>query len=78
MHDTWVYVTINSKLISRIYIMLVLNMSLLSRALPTLVWHRKNWNILYPFTHLDTGEIDQIKKNTTYVAGFTNAAVETR
>lgn len=43
--------------------------------MPLLVWHRQNWNIVYPNVSLDDGEPETLKMS--YVAGFTNPAIET-
>lgn len=48
------------------------------RALPVLVWHRQNWSILYPYVHLEDAELEDLKSSMTYIAGFTDASVETR
>lgn len=44
-----------------------------NRTLPLLVWHRQNWNIVYPYMSLDEG--DTLKHS--YIAGFTDPAIET-
>ena len=46
-----------------------------NRTMPLLVWHRQNWNIVYPNISLDDGEPETLKMS--YVAGFTNPAIET-
>ncbi|XP_013772539.1 protein FAM45A-like [Limulus polyphemus] len=48
------------------------------RALPALVWHRQNWNILYPYMELSESECAELISLKTYAAGFTDASVETR
>ena len=48
-----------------------------SRTLPLFVWHRQNWNIVYP--HLSLGEeseIEALKTQSCYVAGFTDPQSE--
>lgn len=45
------------------------------RALPLLVWHRQNWDVLHPFVTMDTMEITQLTSSTTYCAGFVDAAI---
>lgn len=47
---------------------------LINRTLPQFVWHRQNWNIVYPNMGLDENEIETLK--TSYVAGFTDPAIE--
>ncbi|ESO94949.1 hypothetical protein LOTGIDRAFT_239462 [Lottia gigantea] len=49
-----------------------------TRALPSLVWHRQNWEILYPFLELRDEEINFIKSSSHYIAGFVEASVEGR
>ncbi|KAJ8317079.1 hypothetical protein KUTeg_004983 [Tegillarca granosa] len=48
------------------------------RSLPSLVWHRQNWEIAYPFLELNQAELDELKLNSCYVAGFCDASVEGR
>ena len=40
------------------------------------MWHRQNWSLLYPFVHLSDDELQDLKATSSYVAGFTDAAVE--
>ncbi|KAL3864550.1 hypothetical protein ACJMK2_006222 [Sinanodonta woodiana] len=49
-----------------------------TRSLPALVWHRQNWDIVYPYMELNDTGIDQLRSCNTYVAGFTDATVESR
>ncbi|XP_074642777.1 DENN domain-containing protein 10-like [Tubulanus polymorphus] len=48
------------------------------RTLPLLVWHRHNWDILLPNVDLNENEINDLKTNGHYIAGFTDPAVENR
>ncbi|XP_065828241.1 DENN domain-containing protein 10-like [Oscarella lobularis] len=50
----------------------------ITRALPVLVWQRQNWNVLYPHVDIDEAELNDLKSMSTYVAGFTDPAVESR
>ena len=43
-----------------------------------LVWQRQNWNVLYPHVDIDEAELNDLKSMSTYVAGFTDPAVESR
>lgn len=47
------------------------------RAIPQLVWHRQNWDILHPLVDSnDENDLRVLKSNSYYVAGFTDASVE--
>lgn len=48
------------------------------RALPAFVWHRQNWQILYPYVDMVDSELSDLKATSTYAAGFVDAAVESR
>jgi len=53
-------------------------MALLNRTLPLFVWHRQNWNIVFPLVDLTEMELADLTSHGTYVAGFTDATVEAR
>ena len=42
------------------------------------MWHRRNWNIVYPWLELDDTELADLSTHGTYVAGFTDPAIEGR
>lgn len=49
------------------------------RTIPLFVWHRQNWNVVYPQLSLDhKGEMDELTKHSTYVAGFLDPSVQGR
>ncbi|CAL1267097.1 unnamed protein product [Larinioides sclopetarius] len=48
------------------------------RALPAFMWHRQDWNIIYPYMQLTNTEISELLSLPSYVAGFRDAAVEGR
>lgn len=48
------------------------------RAIPLLVWHRQNWNILRPYVTLTQPEIAEISAAGVFVAGFTDPALKSR
>ena len=49
------------------------------RAIPLFVWHRQNWNVVYPHVTLDREtEMAELNKLGTYVAGFLDPAVQAR
>ena len=50
----------------------------LNRTLPLFVWHRQNWNIIYPWLELEEKELSDLSSHGTYVAGFTDPAIEGR
>ena len=48
------------------------------RTLPLFVWHRQNWNVVYPNVDLEQEELEDLSIHGTYIAGFTDASVEGR
>ena len=48
------------------------------RTLPLFVWHRQNWDIVYPQLELEETELSTLTSHGTYVAGFTDPAIEGR
>ena len=48
------------------------------RALPLFVVHRMNWDIVYPQLELEEDELRTLSSHGTYVAGFTDPAIEGR
>ena len=48
------------------------------RTLPLFVWHRQNWNVVYPNVDLEQVELEDLSTHGTYIAGFTDASVEGR
>lgn len=47
------------------------------RTIPLFVWHRQNWNVVYPHLSLDhKGEMEELVKHGTYVAGFLDPSVQ--
>lgn len=48
------------------------------RTLPLFVWHRQNWNVVYPNVDLEQEELEDLSTHGTYIAGFTDASVEGR
>eukprot|EP01094_Clydonella_sp_ATCC50884_P013640 TRINITY_DN2390_c1_g1_i1.p1 TRINITY_DN2390_c1_g1~~TRINITY_DN2390_c1_g1_i1.p1 ORF type:complete len:381 (-),score=109.80 TRINITY_DN2390_c1_g1_i1:186-1328(-) len=48
------------------------------RAFPLFVSHRQDWDILRPFVNCENVEIDEMKKQGVYCAGFTDNAILSR
>lgn len=42
------------------------------------VWHRQNWNVVFPHVELTGMELADLTSHGTYVAGFTDASIEAR
>ncbi|CAI8050713.1 DENN domain-containing protein 10 [Geodia barretti] len=41
------------------------------RTIPLFVWHRQNWNVVFPQLSLEhKGEMEDLAKHSTYIAGF--------
>ena len=52
--------------------------SCVPRSLPALVWHRQNWSVLHPLVELNPEELSDLQNSSHYIAGFTDASVESR
>lgn len=53
--------------------------SVVYRTIPLFVWHRQNWNVVYPQLSLEhKGEMEHLAKHSTYVAGFLDPSVQGR
>jgi hypothetical protein len=48
------------------------------RAIPLLVWHRQNWNILRPYVTLSQNEVSEMMASGVYVAGFTDPVLKSK
>jgi len=48
------------------------------RALPVLVWHRQNWDIVRPYVMNVDEEIQDVKNSQVYIAGFTDESIRER
>ena len=49
------------------------------RTIPLFVWHRQNWNVVYPHLSPDhEGEMEELTKHGTYVAGFLDHSIHGR
>ncbi|KAJ6230203.1 hypothetical protein M0813_06841 [Anaeramoeba flamelloides] len=46
------------------------------RSLPLLVMHRQNWNILQPYVQFEENQIDYLKSQNGYIAGFTDPQIK--
>ena len=46
------------------------------RALPLFVWHRQNWNILYPHVEMSDVETEPLSRKTGYIIGSTDPNIE--
>ena len=53
-------------------------LSMAHRTLPLFVWHRQNWNIVFPHVELTERELANLTSHGSYVAGFTDATIEAR
>uniref|UniRef100_T1IIY2 UDENN domain-containing protein n=1 Tax=Strigamia maritima TaxID=126957 RepID=T1IIY2_STRMM len=54
------------------------NLQFFLRSFPAFVWHRQNWNILYPNQDFSDPEISDMKSASYYVAGFSDASIDAR
>eukprot|EP00750_Incisomonas_marina_P015808 INCI18666.1.p1 GENE.INCI18666.1~~INCI18666.1.p1 ORF type:complete len:345 (-),score=73.63 INCI18666.1:70-1104(-) len=48
------------------------------RALPQFVWHRQNWDILWPQVQMVPDQIEDLQSGGCYCAGFIDPSVRTR
>ena len=49
------------------------------RTIPLFVWHRQNWNVVFPQLSLEhKGEMEDLAKHSTYIAGFLDPSVQGR
>ena len=48
------------------------------RTLPALVWHRNDWNMVFPYSHLEDVELNDLQSKRSYIAGFMDPIVEGR
>lgn len=53
--------------------------SVVYRTIPLFVWHRQNWNVVYPQLSLEhKREMEHLAKHSTYIAGFLDPSVQGR
>ncbi|PRP74132.1 FAM45 family protein [Planoprotostelium fungivorum] len=48
------------------------------RALPVLVWHRQNWDIVRPYVNHSDNEISDVQDSQVYIAGFIDESIRER
>lgn len=48
------------------------------RAFPLFIWHRRDWDLLYPYVNLNEDEIDELNKVRVYCAGFTDPEIKSK
>jgi hypothetical protein len=48
----------------------------MTRALPLFVWHRQNWQILYPYVEMSEVELGQFMGKSSYILGSTDPSIE--
>ena len=50
----------------------------ITRALPQFVWHRQNWDILWPQVQMTSEQIEDLQSGGCYCAGFIDPSVRSR
>ena len=48
------------------------------RAFPLFIWHRRDWDLIHPYTKMDDNEIQELEKARVYCAGFTDPEIKSR
>jgi len=48
------------------------------RSFPLFIWHRRDWELLYPYTNLNDDEISELKNARVYCAGFIDSEIKDR
>merc|ERR1712232_808698 len=48
------------------------------RAFPLFIWHRRDWDLLHPYVHMNDNEIEELFKARVYCAGFINPEIKSK
>jgi len=64
----WTAVLLKKRIV--VYSDKVQDLQRMLRAIPALVWHRQNWNILKPFCLNDDVSLEELASNPVFCAGF--------